>query len=142
MSEHFRKLEAMYQAAPINRIYEPALEVSKGKAVVTMAVRPEYFHAAGAVHGSVYFKALDDATYFAVSSLVSDCFVVTVSFNTYLLRPVTEGILRAEALVTSTSKNLFVAEAILFGSSDREVARGSGTFMRSRISLEQVKAYK
>ena len=29
-----------------------------------MTVRPDFFHAAGAVHGSVYFKLLDDAAYF------------------------------------------------------------------------------
>ena len=37
-------------------------------------------HAAGAVHGSYYFKVLDDACYFAANSLVSDVFVLTVSF--------------------------------------------------------------
>jgi hypothetical protein len=40
---------------------------------VTGLVRPDFFHAAHAVHGSVYFKALDDAAFFAVASLVQEC---------------------------------------------------------------------
>jgi uncharacterized protein (TIGR00369 family) len=142
MSEHFRKLENMYLSAPINSFFRPTLEVSKGRAVLTMEVRPDFFHAADAVHGSVYFKALDDAAYFAVNSLVHGHFVLTVSFNTYLLRPVTGGCLRAEGAVVSTSKNLFVADSVLFDGEDRQIARGSGTFMRSRISLDDVEAYR
>src|SRR5437660_10506789 len=79
--EHFRKLERMYAAAPINQYFRPALTVSEGRAEVTMAVQSDFFHAARAVHGSVYFKAMDDAAFFAVNSLVSDVFVLTVTFN-------------------------------------------------------------
>jgi acyl-coenzyme A thioesterase PaaI-like protein len=66
-------------------------------------VRPEFFHAAHAVHGSVYFKALDDAAFFAVNSLVTDVFVLTASYNLYLTRPVTEGALRAVGRVVHRS---------------------------------------
>src|SRR5947208_2034742 len=85
---HYRRLEALYHAAPINGYYAPRLAVSEGAARLEIPVKPEFFHAAGAVHGSVYFKALDDAAYFAVNSLVEDVYVLTVSFNTQLLKPV------------------------------------------------------
>jgi len=134
MSEHFRRLERMYATAPINAFFRPSLEVSKGSAVITFEVRPEFHHAAGAVHGSVYFKALDDSAFFAVNSLVEDCFVLTASFTVYLTRPVTDGAMRAEGRVVSRSAKLFVAESVLLAG-DREVARGSGTFMHSRIPL-------
>lgn len=142
MADHFEKLRNMYHAAPVNRIYAPTLEVSEGRAVLTMAARPELFHAAGGLHGSVYFKALDDAAFFAVSSLVHDRFVYTVSFNIYLLRPVTEGVLRAEGWVTSSSRRLFVADAALYLGDDLQVARGSGTFIRSPIQLDEVESYR
>ncbi len=74
--EHYRKLERMYAAAPVNAYFRPELKVSEGKAEVVIPVRPEFFHAAHAVHGAVYFKALDDASFFAVSSVVTDVFVV------------------------------------------------------------------
>lgn len=134
--EHFRKLERMYhRAATINEFFLPTLRVSPGAAEVRMPVRPELFHAAGALHGSVYFKALDDASFFAVNSLVPDVFVLTASFSIYLLRPVSEGTLRATGRVVHRSRTLFLAEAELFDSRERQVGRGSGSFMRSTIAL-------
>lgn len=133
--EHFRKLERMYHGAPINRFYQPTIRVSSGVADLQLPVKPELFHAAHAVHGSVYFKALDDAAFFAVSSLVTDVFVLTASFNIYLTRPVTEGILHASGRVVHGSRKLFLAEAELFDGEQRLVARGSGSFMRSTIAL-------
>ncbi len=142
MNDHYLKLANMYHAAPVNRYYEPRLEVGEGTAVITMPVRPDLFHAAGALHGSVYFKMLDDAAFFAANSLVADVFVLTVSFNIHLIRPVTSGILRAEGSVVSATKNLFVAESILYFEPDRLAGKGSGSFMRSRIQLEDVRSYR
>lgn len=134
--EHFRKLERMYhQAAHINLFFRPTLHVSQGAAEILMPVRPEFFHAAHAVHGSVYFKALDDAAFFAVNSLVTDVFVLTASFNIYLLRPVTGGVLRAVGRIVHRSRSHFLAEAELFDGEERQVARGSGSFVRSNIAL-------
>ncbi len=140
--EHFRRLERMYQSAPVNELYSPALEVTGGAAAVTFEARREHFHAAGSLHGSVYFKALDDAAFFAVSSVVRDVFVLTASFTVYLTRPVTGGTLRAEGRVTSRSKNLYVAEAVLYVEPEKQVARGSGTFMRSRLQLSEELGYR
>ncbi len=142
MDDHFRKLENMYQAAPVNDHFAPELKISKGSATLTMAVNPGFFHAANALHGSVYFKALDDSAFFAVSSLVREFFVVTVSFNIFLLRPVTTGTLRCEGTVTSSSKNLYIAESVLYLDDDRQVARGSGSFMVSRTRLSDVESYR
>lgn len=142
MDEHFRKLERMYEAAPINRLYEPSLEVARGRALLTMAARPEHFHAAGALHGSVCFKALDDAAFFAAASLIEDVFVVTASFHVHFLRPVTGGLLRAEGRVVSAARNLIVAESRVEDGSGREVARGSGSFVRSRTRLSDIETYR
>ena len=133
--EHFRKLERMYALAPINDFFRPTLRVSEGVADVAMPIRPDFFHAARAIHGSVYFKALDDAAFFAANSLVSEVFVLTVSFTVYLTRPVSGGEIEAHGKVVHRSRNLWVAESTLVNSEGREVARGSGTFMRSQIAL-------
>jgi uncharacterized protein (TIGR00369 family) len=140
--EHHRKLERMYASAPVNEYYTPTLRVSEGGADLIMPVHPNFFHAAGALHGSVYFKALDDAAFFAVNSLVDDVLVLTVSFNVYLTRPVSEGEMRATGRVVHRSRRLFVAEAELVDSDGREIARGSGTFMRSTIPLSPELGYE
>jgi uncharacterized protein (TIGR00369 family) len=140
--EHFRKLERMYLGAPINRFYEPVIRISEGRAEITMPMKPDFFHAANAVHGSVYFKALDDSAFFAANSLVSDVFVLTVTYTVYLTRPITEGEMRATGRVVHRSKSLIIADAELLDSSDRQIARGSGTFMRSQIALSPAIGYE
>jgi uncharacterized protein (TIGR00369 family) len=133
--QHFRKLERMYASAPINGYYAPVLRISDGAADLTIPIRRDFFHAAGAIHGSVYFKALDDAAFFAANSVITEVFALTVSFTIYFTRPVSEGELRARGTVVHRSRNLIVAEAVAHDSRDKVVARGSGTFMRSQVLL-------
>jgi uncharacterized protein (TIGR00369 family) len=139
--DHYRKLERMYLAAPINVFYQPTISISEGQARIQTEVKPDFFHAAGAMHGSVYFKLLDDASFFAANSLVEEFFLLTVSFNLYLTRPVTQGTLAAAGRVVSRSTNHFVAESLLTVDG-KEVARGSGSFLRSRTKLSEVASYK
>jgi len=125
----------MYLAAPCNQYYRPEIDIADGTAEVRIAVRPDFFHAARAVHGSVYFKALDDATFFAASSLVDDVFVLTVTFNLSFLRPVSEGTLVAKGQVVHRSKRLIIADGVLVDDRGKPVARGTGTFMTSTTEL-------
>lgn len=135
MTDHYRKLENAYLGARINEFYRPTISVADGKATIEVEVRPDFWHIASAVHGSVYFKMLDDAAFFAASSLVEDVFVLTASFNLYLTRPVVDGVIRSEGRVVSRSRRLIIAEAELFDDQGREIARGSGSFMPSRVPL-------
>jgi uncharacterized protein (TIGR00369 family) len=132
---HYQRLERMYRSAPINRYFQPELKVGDGTAEIVIAVREDFFHAANAIHGSVYFKALDDAAFFAANSLVSDVFVLTVSFNIYLTRPVSSGTLRAVGKVVHRSKALILADAELTTEDGKSAGRGNGTFMPSKIAL-------
>lgn len=135
---HFRKLEQMYlKAAPINRVHFPStqLSIQKASATVSLEVHPNYFHALGAMHGSVYFKLLDDAAFFAVNSLVEDVFVLTTNFNTHLVRPVSKGLIKAVGTVKFSSKNLWIAEAHLSDEKGREIGFGTGHFARSKVAL-------
>ncbi|MFC1954095.1 PaaI family thioesterase [Chloroflexota bacterium] len=140
--EHYQKLERMYASSPMNKYYEPTMRVSEGRAEVRLKVRKDFFHPAGAINGSVYFKALDDASFYAVNSMVQDVFMLTVSFNVYLTRPVSEGEIKATGRVVHRSRNLFVADSELIDSGGRAIARGSGTFMRSTIPLSPKLGYE
>ena len=143
MSEHYRRLERMYASAPINEYFAPRLQIiDAGIAEIRLAIRPEFHHAAHAAHGAVYFKALDDATFFAANSLVEDVFVLTVSFNLYLVRPISDGEVVATGRVVSRSKRLTIAEGVLVDSRGREIARGSGTFMPSKMELSARIGYR
>jgi uncharacterized protein (TIGR00369 family) len=141
-TDHYRRLERMYlTAASINDYFKPSITIGDGKAEIRIEVDPKFFHAAGAVHGSVYFKALDDAAYFAANSVVEDVFVLTTNFNIQLLRPVTEGILIAKGTLVSATRSLLIADAELRDDRDRLVGRGTGNFMKSRMKLKDVPGY-
>jgi acyl-coenzyme A thioesterase PaaI-like protein len=84
---------------------------------------------------------LDDACFFAVNSLVEDVFVLTTSFTTYFMRPVSEGVLVARGRVVHAGKSVLLAEAHLEGSDGKEVGRGNGAFMKSRILLSSLAGY-
>ena len=133
--EHFRKLERTYLSAPTNTYYQPTIRIGEGWAEITLPIRPEFHHSAHAAHGAVYFKALDDAAFFAVNSMVEDVFVLTASFNLHLLRPIAEGEMRARGTLVHRSQRLFLAESELKDAEGRLLARGSGTFALSTIAL-------
>jgi len=135
--EHFRKLERVYRGAPINRYFEPRLTVSDGAARIEIDVRPDFLHAAHAVHGVVFFKLLDDAAFFAANSRVEDVFVLTSSFTVHCFRPVSEGLLVADGRLVHASRRLLHAESEVRDGNGRLVARGSGTFARSSIALDE-----
>ena len=104
---HFSKLEKMYLQANVNTMIfdTTTCKISKGTSEVGLEITEKYFHALGAIHGSVYFKLLDDACFFAVNSIVEDVFVLTTSFNINLIRPANAGLLRAVGNVRLNQKN-------------------------------------
>jgi len=140
-STHFRSLESMYAAAPINEFYKPVMTVTQGEAEIEIEVSAKHHHSGGGVHGSVYFKMLDDAAFFAANSLEEEVFVLTTSFTTYLTRPVAAGKVRAVGKVVNSNKTQFIAEAVLFDDKDREIARGNGIFVRSKMALKDAAGY-
>ena len=117
-------------------------KINEGVAEIELAISEKYFHALGAIHGSVYFKLLDDACFFAVNSLVEDVFVLTTSFNINLIRPVSSGSIKAVCKVKFLSKDLFVAEASLLNSEGKEIGFGTGNFAKSKIVLSEEIGYK
>ncbi len=141
-NEHYRKLENMMHSAPIVKLVGARVEISHGQADITLPVRENLFHAAGALHGAMYFLALDNAAFFAVNSLVDDTFVLTVSFNIYLLRPIDKGMIKAIGKVVNSTKTQYFAEAILYDAEEREIARGSGVFVKGKIKLTPEIGYK
>lgn len=141
-AEHYRRLERMYLAAPINEFFKPRIEIGQGSAEIKVEIDRRFFHGAGAAHGAVYFKSLDDAAFFAVSSLVEDNFVLTSSFNLYMLSPVSAGTARAVGKVVSGGGSSFLAESVLYNDQDEEIARGSGMFIRSKMPLDPEMGYR
>ena len=121
MTQHYQSLQRMYLSAPINQLYLPEIVITEGEARIGIELREDFHHAAGAVHGSVYFKMLDDAA--------------------YLIRPVSSGVMRSEGRVVSRTRSQFIAESVVYDGRGRELARGSGIFVKGRPRLKDAAGY-
>jgi acyl-coenzyme A thioesterase PaaI-like protein len=140
---HFRALESLYRSAAINNLFESRLEIAEpGVARIRFEVLPTSFHAAGAAHGTLYFKMMDDAAFYACNSLVSDRFLLTTAFNMVFTQPIRTGPVIAEGRWISGKRRVFVGEARLLLPDGEEAGRGTGTFMRSHIPLSSLDGYR
>jgi uncharacterized protein (TIGR00369 family) len=139
---HLRALESLYAEAAINGRFRSTIEIpEQGFARIRFEVDESMFHAAGAAHGTVYFKMIDDAAFYACNSMVSDRFLLTTAFNLNFTRPLKAGPVTAEGRWVSGRRRVFVGEARLVDASGVEAARGTGTFMRSHIPLAGLPGY-
>lgn len=142
--DHFQALIALFNAAPINqKIYESSrLEISEGKAEYFLSIESQYFHGGGALHGSVYFKMLDDSAYFAAASHEKEFFMVTKSYEIDFLRPVKVERLKAIAEVQNEQGREITVEARLFNEQEKLVGKGRGVFVPTSMRLEDLDDYQ
>jgi uncharacterized protein (TIGR00369 family) len=139
---HYRALVRLYDSAPVNALFASRLEITgEGRARIRFDVTEAAYHAAGAAHGTIYFKMLDDAAFYAANTLVTDRFLLTTSFNLHFTKPVRSGAVIAEGRWISGRRRVFVAESRLVDAEGDEIGRGTGTFMRSRIALSSLAGY-
>jgi uncharacterized protein (TIGR00369 family) len=140
---HFRRLEGLYRAAPVNALFQSELTIAEaGHSVIDFTIDQASFHAAGAAHGTLYFKMLDDAAFYAANSLISDRFLLTTAFNLHFTKPMRSGTARAEGRWISGRRRVLIAEARIVDSDGEECARGTGTFLRSHIPLSSLTGYR
>lgn len=139
---HFERLRKMYLSSPIHDYYKGIeLNISTGLAEIKLPVDVRYFHAAMAVHGSVYFKLLDDSAYFACQSNVQDFFLLTKNFTVELKRPVTEGCMIATGKLVSFDGHTYFAQSEILNLQGKILATGRGEFVKGKTGLDQVPGY-
>jgi uncharacterized protein (TIGR00369 family) len=140
--QHHRALERLYASAPINRKFASQLHIpGEGLSRLIFTVSEDDYHAAGAAHGTIYFKMLDDAAFYAANTLATDRFLLTTSFNLHFTKPLRAGTVIAEGRWVTGKRRVFVAEARLVDEEGDEIGRGTGTFMRSRMALSSLPGY-
>ena len=140
--DHFQRLKRMYETAPLHDFYKGIeIFIQDKQSEIQLSTDSRYHHAGNAVHGSVYFKLLDDCCYFACQSVVRDQFLVTTNFNINLLRPIFDEKLIAKGKLDFASANLFTASGELYNEKGKLCATGQGQFVRSKVSLEDISTY-
>ena len=121
--------KSLYDSAPINRLFESRLDAGRRPgAVADRASRSirSAFHAAGAAHGTLYFKMLDDAAFYAANGLVTDRFLLTTAFNLHFTKPMRDGPMRRRGALDQRQ-----AAGVRRRSADRR-CRGRGMRPRDR----------
>ena len=135
MDAHYRKLENMMVRAPFVSKFDCLARVSEGASEFSFPVTQDMFHGAGAVHGALCFFALDNAAMMAANSLVFDVVVFTTSFTIRIFRPISEGRVRADGMVMNLGNDRIDTEAVAYDDTGTEIARGSGSFVRTKLPL-------
>lgn len=136
--EHYSFLEKLFFKAPTNGYYDNiSISVFDRGAELTLPVKDKYFHGGGAVHGSHYFKLLDDAAYFAIASIVTDFFIVTTDFRIDLLRPINQGELIARGKIIQAGRSVFIAESEI-RNNGKLAAIGRGSFMKTKTPISSL----
>lgn len=140
---HYRNLETLFQSAPLNQgIFKGSdLEVEFERATLRLAIGNQYFHAAEAMHGAIYFKLLDDSAYFAAASIENTYFLLTKSYTIHFRRPVMEDTLTAIGKVIEVNEREILATSEIYNSAGKLVANGEGVFVRSTKRLQALDGF-
>ena len=106
--EELSRLHAAFAQVAYARLLGLELtSVTRGAAVVSLAVRAELTRMEGIMHGGALASAMDTAAAFAVLSLLAPGEqTVTVDLTLHFLRPVSSGTVRAEARVLRAGRRL------------------------------------
>ena len=138
---HYKKLQKIYLNANLNKdIYSNTeIIISKNYSEIKMPIKESYFHALEAIHGSVYFKMLDDAAFFSAQSVVKDYMLLTASFSITFKMPVSNGYIKSIGTLCSVSEKELTAESKMYNSKNELVALGNGIFKKSKIRIDTIK---
>ena len=136
LDKHFKNLISIYNQAPINKVYKPRMRLALGKCTIKMNILKSFHHSAKSLHGSVYFKMLDDAAWAASNTHVKDVFLFTYNFNVFLTKPVFKGNIKSVGEVIDIENTKISTKSVLFDSNDIEIATGEGVFIRSKYPLK------
>lgn len=106
------------------------LGVETGKAFVQLIVTEHHYNPLGTVHGGIYCDLADMAMGLAfMTTLAEGQSLATVELKMNYFRPVTAGVLRAEASVLNRGKSTGFIECNILDEAGRLVARSSSTCM-------------
>ena len=138
--EHYKRLERLFDSAPLNQgIFAGSeLKVSDREAILKLTIGSQYFHAANAMHGAIYFKLLDDSAYFASASVEKTFFLLTKSYTIHFRRPVFEDRLKAIGKVLSVNEKEIISSSEIYNQAGKLVAHGEGVFVRGPKRLEEL----
>jgi uncharacterized protein (TIGR00369 family) len=108
-------------------------DVSSGRAVFRMAVRPEYLQGARFMQGGLIVALADEAIAHAMMTVLTpEEGLTTIELKSNFLTGVDEGELLAEASVFKKGRSLIIGDCLVTDGAGKPVCRVSATFMLLR----------
>jgi len=102
------------------------LDHRPGRARMRFRIRPEHLNYLNTLHGGVICSLIDSVAYFALRPLLSqDLPLPTLEMKVNFLRPMSEGIILAEAEALHAGKRVMVAQVRVADSEGRLCAFGT-----------------
>lgn len=127
----------LFNGAPIKKSLNISIHYTEdGRAVFDLPRNPALDHALNDVHGGIIALMLDNAGWFTVAAHYQ-VWVVTVEFQVRLLEPANQEPLRSIGKIIRAGERMATAEMQVFGSNNRLVALGQGTFVKTSKSFTQ-----
>ncbi|MCH2198072.1 MAG: PaaI family thioesterase [Flavobacteriales bacterium] len=140
MDAHYRRLEAIYDSAPVNNHFlRPTLLVKDGSSTLTIQFDKTHFHAGGGIHGARYFRLMDDAAYFAAASQEKEFFLLTLSFEVKLFRMITTEELECIGTFEGKEGKDYIATAEIYANG-KIAAKGKGVFRASEMRYNDIQS--
>ena len=137
-NNHLKNLIKIYRIAPINKFYKPKMSLSLGESTIEIKIRRKFFHTGQSVHGSVYFKMLDDAAYFASQTHEKEFFLYTVNFEVNFIKAVSKNVIISKGKLLNKNSNKLTSKSMLYSSNGEEIGYGKGIFVKSNILLKNL----
>ena len=124
-----QRLIALFHGAPIQKVTGMTFRYDDdGRAVFTMPYNPNFNHAMGAIHGSVFGTLVDNAGWFTVAPHYEN-WIVTVEYSTRLHEPVSKETLIATGKIVRMGSRMASAEMEIRTPDGTLAATGAGTFI-------------
>ncbi len=109
------------------------IDVSSGRAVFRMPVRPEYLQGAGFMQGGLIVALADEAIAHAMMTVLApEEGLTTIELKSSFLAGVNKGDLLAEANVFKKGRSLIIGDCLVTDAAGKSICRVSATFMLLR----------
>ncbi len=129
--DHIRELIELVNSSPYPSHMSMRLaSIGLDTAVIELNASTCHMQAYGIVHGGVLATLIDTATFWAVYlKIPEEAGLVNIDLKLNYLKPVTEGLLRAEGRAIRTGRSISYAEATVVNADGATVAHGTSTLM-------------
>lgn len=133
---HQFQMESWISCAPFERLLHiQIIDAADGRATLTMPFLLDFAQGAGLMHGGVLVSLADTTVVMAIKSILPpQTHFATTALEAKFLRPVTQGIVTAEARVVSQEGRVLQGQATVYDEEQRPVLEFSSTFKVARDS--------